>query len=86
MKSITRFTAEIVIIAADTIPLEIALPLPLICESKNVSYIWVPSKTALGRACGLSRPAVAVSFTANEASDLSPQITLLKNKVDSLAI
>ncbi|KAJ5131421.1 Ribosomal protein L7Ae/L30e/S12e/Gadd45 [Penicillium bovifimosum] len=86
MKSITRFTAEIVVIAADTTPLALASPLPLLCEGKDIAYVWVPSKIALGRSCGLSRPVVAVSLTANKESTLSPQITLLKSKVNQLAI
>ena len=28
---------------------------PLVCEDKNVPYVFVKSKTALGRACGVSR-------------------------------
>ncbi|KAJ5551968.1 ribonucleoprotein-associated protein [Penicillium sp. DV-2018c] len=86
MKSLSRFTAEIVVIAADTMPLELALHLPLVCESREVPYIWVPSKVALGRACGISRPILAASITTNEASDLSPQIALFRNKVDRLAV
>ncbi len=30
--------------AADTEPLEILLHLPLLCEDKNVPYVFVPSK------------------------------------------
>ena len=30
-------------------------PRPLVCEDKNVPYVFVKSKTALGRACGVSR-------------------------------
>uniref|UniRef100_A0A671K5D4 Ribosomal protein eL8/eL30/eS12/Gadd45 domain-containing protein n=1 Tax=Sinocyclocheilus anshuiensis TaxID=1608454 RepID=A0A671K5D4_9TELE len=42
--------------AADAEPLEIILHLPLLCEDKNVPYVFVRSKQALGRACGVSRP------------------------------
>jgi U4/U6 small nuclear ribonucleoprotein SNU13 len=38
--------------AADAEPLEIILHLPLLCEDKNVPYVFVRSKAALGRACG----------------------------------
>ena len=51
--------AEIVILTADTNPIEILLHLPLLCEDKNVPYIFVPSKAALGRACGVSRAVIA---------------------------
>ena len=47
--------------AADTEPLEILLHLPLLAEDKNVPYVFVPSKQALGRACGVSRPVISCS-------------------------
>lgn len=53
-KTLNRGISEIIILAADTAPLAILLHLPLLCEDKNVPYIYVPSKTALGRACGVS--------------------------------
>ncbi|KKY25128.1 putative snrnp and snornp protein [Phaeomoniella chlamydospora] len=85
-KSLNRGTAEIIILAADTSPLAILLHLPLLCEDKNVPYVYVPSKTALGRASGVSRAVIAASVTTNEASDLMPQIRELKNRVERLMI
>jgi len=46
----------------------------------------VPSKAALGRACGVSRSVIAASITTNEASDLMAQIRALKDKVERLMI
>ncbi len=40
-KSLNRGVADIVILAADTEPLEIVLHLPLLCEDKNVPYVYV---------------------------------------------
>lgn len=57
-KTLNRGTSEIIILAADTAPLAILLHLPLLCEDKNVPYVYVPSKTALGRACGVSRAVI----------------------------
>lgn len=54
-KTLNRGVSEIIVLAADTSPLAIVLHLPLLCEDKNVPYVYVPSKTALGRACGVSR-------------------------------
>ncbi|KAL1964996.1 hypothetical protein VTN77DRAFT_6196 [Rasamsonia byssochlamydoides] len=85
-KTLNRGTAEIVILAADTSPLAILLHLPLLCEDKNVPYVYVPSKTALGRATGVSRPVIAASITTNEASDLMGQIRALKDRVERLMI
>ncbi|PAV21039.1 13 kDa ribonucleo -associated [Pyrrhoderma noxium] len=50
-KTLNRGIAEFIILTADTEPIEILLHLPLLCEDKNVPYIYVPSKAALGRAC-----------------------------------
>ncbi|KAL3480065.1 50S ribosomal protein L30e-like protein [Aspergillus californicus] len=85
-KTLNRGTSEIVILAADTTPLPIILHLPLLCEDKNVPYVYVPSKLALGRATGVSRPVIAVSITTNEASDLTAQIRALKIQVERLMI
>jgi U4/U6 small nuclear ribonucleoprotein SNU13 len=73
-KTLNRGISEMIIMAADAEPLEILLHLPLLCEDKNVPYVFVPSKQALGRACGVSRPVIATSITSNEASTLKPQI------------
>ncbi|XMA13258.1 hypothetical protein WAI453_006049 [Rhynchosporium graminicola] len=85
-KTLNRGISEIIILAADTAPLAILLHLPLLCEDKNVPYVYVPSKTALGRACGVSRAVIAASITTNEASDLMNQIRSLKDKVERLMI
>ncbi|KAJ5175593.1 13 kDa ribonucleoprotein-associated protein [Penicillium canariense] len=85
-KTLNRGTSELVVLAADTTPLPIILHLPLLCEDKNVPYVYVPSKMALGRACGVSRPVIAVSITTNEASELANQIRTLKIQVERLMI
>ncbi|KAF2251108.1 L30e-like protein [Trematosphaeria pertusa] len=85
-KTLNRGIAEVIILAADTSPLAILLHLPLLCEDKNVPYVYVPSKMALGRACGVARPVIAASVTTNEASDLMQQIRSLKDKVERLQI
>lgn len=72
--------------AADTEPIEILLHLPLLCEDKNVPYVFVPSKSALGRACGVSRSVISASVTTNEASDLRPQIQSIKNAIEKLLV
>ncbi|KAI7853029.1 ribonucleoprotein-associated protein [Circinella umbellata] len=85
-KTLNRGISEFIVMAADTEPLEILLHLPLLCEDKNVPYVFVPSKTALGRACGVSRSVIATSVTSNEGSDLKPQIQSIKNQIEKLLI
>ncbi|KAJ1359078.1 hypothetical protein KIN20_017705 [Parelaphostrongylus tenuis] len=85
-KTLNRGISEVIIMAADAEPLEIILHLPLLCEDKNVPYVFVRSKAALGRACGVTRPVIAVSITQNEGSQLKSQIQKLKEDVEKLLI
>ncbi|EGW04346.1 Zinc transporter 5 [Cricetulus griseus] len=48
--------SEFIVMDAHTEPLAIILHLPLLCEVKNVLYVFVCSKQALGQAFGVSRP------------------------------
>jgi U4/U6 small nuclear ribonucleoprotein SNU13 len=46
-KTLNRGQAEFVVLAADAEPLEILLHIPLLCEDKNVPYVFVRSKQGL---------------------------------------
>ncbi|GBN76260.1 NHP2-like protein 1 [Araneus ventricosus] len=85
-KTLNRGLAEVIVMAADAKPLEILLHLPLLCEDKNVPYVFVKSKHALGRACGVSRPVIACSIIANEGSQLKPQIQNLQQDIEKLLV
>ena len=85
-KTLNRGISEFIVLAADAEPIEILLHLPLLCEDKNVPYVFVPSKQALGRACGVTRPVIATSVTTNDGSELKPQINALKIQIEKLLI
>jgi len=85
-KALNRGIAEFVVMAADAEPIEILLHLPLLCEDKNVPYVFVPSKHGLGRACGISRAVIALSVIVNDGSQLKPQIEKLKIAIEQLLI
>ncbi|KAF8891284.1 50S ribosomal protein L30e-like protein [Infundibulicybe gibba] len=85
-KTLNRGIAEFIVLTADTEPLEILLHLPLLCEEKNVPYVFVPSKAALGRACNVSRPVISASVTTGESKELSSQITTVKNAIEKLLV
>eukprot|EP00002_Diphylleia_rotans_P021547 TRINITY_DN418_c0_g1_i1.p1 TRINITY_DN418_c0_g1~~TRINITY_DN418_c0_g1_i1.p1 ORF type:complete len:129 (-),score=29.35 TRINITY_DN418_c0_g1_i1:513-899(-) len=85
-KALNRGIAEFIVMAADTEPLEILLHLPLLCEDKNVPYVFVPSRQALGRACGVTRPVIAAVILTNERSQLATQITAMKDSIEKLLI
>mmetsp|Transcript_2178 Transcript_2178/g.5038 ORF Transcript_2178/g.5038 Transcript_2178/m.5038 type:complete len:127 (+) Transcript_2178:57-437(+) len=85
-KTLNRGISEFVVMAADTEPLEILLHLPILCEDKNVPYVFVSSKEALGRACGVTRPVISCSVTSNEGSQLRGQIQTLREQIERLLV
>jgi U4/U6 small nuclear ribonucleoprotein SNU13 len=85
-KTLNRGQAEFVVLAADSEPLEILLHIPLLCEDKNVPYVFVRSKQALGRACGVSRPVISASVTQNEGSQIKPQINTIQQEIEKLLL
>ncbi len=85
-KTLNRGISELIIMAADTEPLEIILHLPMLCEDKNVPYVFVPSRVALGRACGVSRSVIAASILVSDNSQLNSQIQSIKDKVEKYLV
>ncbi len=85
-KTLNRGITDLIIMAADTEPLEVLLHLPLLCEDKNVPYVFVPSKIALGRACGVSRPVISCSILTNEGSQMNGQVQKLRQQIEQLLI
>lgn len=53
---------------------------------QNVPYIFLQSKAALGRACGVTRPVIAASITMNETAELNSQITTIKAMIERMLI
>jgi len=51
---------SLVVLAADISPLDVISHMPLLLEEKEVTYIWVPSRTDLGAATLSKRPTSAV--------------------------
>ncbi len=52
-KSVERGLAKLVYIAMDVDPPEIVAHLPLLCEEKNIPYVYIKSKEELGKAAGI---------------------------------
>ena len=83
-KTLNRSITSLIIIAADANPLEIVLHLPLLSEEKNIPYVFVPSKKALGKHCGTTRNVIAVSILKNERSKLNDNINAIVDKCERL--
>jgi len=74
-KAIERGTAKLVIIAEDVEPPEVVAHLPILCEERKISYIFVPTKEKLGTAIGIDVPAAAACITKEgEAANLLKEI------------
>ena len=85
-KALNRGVADLIVLAADTEPLEIILHLPLLCEDKNVPYVYVSKQSDLGRACGVSRNIIAVAVLNAHESPIASQVKEMKDKVEQLLL
>ncbi len=74
-KAIERGTAKLVYVAEDVQPPEVVAHLPLLCEERKTTYIFVPSKTRLGQSIGLEvGSAAACILEPGDASELLKEI------------
>ena len=81
-KAVERSTAKLIYISEDINPPEIVAHLPLLCEEKNIPYIYVKKQEELGAACGLKVGCgAAVILEAGKAKDLVDDVA---NKIQAL--
>lgn len=88
-KSLNHGVAMLVILAADTEPIEILSHLPVIAEDKDCPYIYVETRLELGRACGIPRNVIAASITSGggeDADNMRKQVAEIVAKVESQSI
>lgn len=83
-KTLNRGQTDLIILAADAEPIEIILHLPLLCEDKNVPYVFVSTQKILGRACGVSRPVIAASVLKEDEGQnkWGKQLQDIRNKIE----
>jgi large subunit ribosomal protein L7Ae len=60
-KAVERAVAKLVLIAEDVDPPQVVAHLPILCEERKISYLFVPSKLDLGRAAGIDVGCAAIS-------------------------
>lgn len=83
-KAVERKQALLVAIADDVQPAEVVAHLPILCDEKDIPYVFVPRKEELGKASGLAvATAAAAIVEAGEAktlvADLSGKLKDLKS-------
>jgi large subunit ribosomal protein L7Ae len=74
-KAIERGQAKLVIIAEDVDPPEVVAHLPILCDERKITFVFVPSKVKLGNSVGIDVQSAAVCIVeTGEASDLVAEI------------
>jgi large subunit ribosomal protein L7Ae len=81
-KAVERAVAKLVLIAEDVDPPQVVAHLPILCEERKISYLFVPSKLDLGRSAGIDVGCAAISVleggegskTLKEIVDATEQI------------
>lgn len=67
LKAIKKGEKGFVVFAGDTEPVEIICHLPLVCEEVDLPYCYVPSKAALGAACGSRKHTCCMFIKSGES-------------------
>lgn len=82
-KAIERGKALLILIALDVDPPEIVAHLPLLCEEKKIPYVFVPTKSSIGAACGLK--VTSASCAIVEAGPVKKKLESVATKAKELA-
>ena len=86
-KAIERGRAKLVIIAEDVDPPEVVAHLPVLCDERKTTYVFVPDKVRLGTSARIdTRTASACIIDAGDAEalvkEISAQVEKLKRRTD----
>ena len=74
-KAVERGVTSLVYIAEDVEPPEVVAHIPVLCNERQIPFIFVPSKLRLGEATGLDVGAASACIVeAGNASDLVKEI------------
>jgi large subunit ribosomal protein L7Ae len=74
-KAIERGTSKLVVIAEDVEPPEVVAHLPILCEERDASYVFVPSKQRFGGVRGIGGgSAAATIIDSGEAQAIIEQV------------
>ncbi|XP_077121791.1 H/ACA ribonucleoprotein complex subunit 2 [Ranitomeya variabilis] len=65
-KFLNKGEKGIVVLAGDTLPIEVYCHVPVMCEERSIPYAYVPSKSALGAAAGSKRPTCVILIKFND--------------------
>ena len=75
-KAVERGIAKLVVIAENAEPPEVVAHLPLLCEERKITYIYVPDKNQLGSSIGIDVPAASACIVEpGNSTELIKEIT-----------
>jgi len=83
-KAIERGVAKLVIIAEDVEPPEVVAHLPIICEERNVPFVFVPTRASMGPALGIDVGAASACIV--ESGDAQPLIDQVVSEISKLKV
>src|SRR5689334_1338701 len=80
-KAIERGNSKLVVIAEDVEPPQVVAHLPILCEERKISYMYVPSKLELGKSAGLDVGSAAISVVepGDGAQSLKDILKIVEN-------
>ena len=81
-KAVERGNAKLVLIGSDVDPPEIVMHLPMLCEEKNIPYLYM-DKGSIGDAVGISVPTAAACIieegkSKEAVAEIAAKLTELK--------
>ncbi|XP_075774000.1 H/ACA ribonucleoprotein complex subunit 2-like protein isoform X10 [Pelodiscus sinensis] len=65
-KFINKGEKGIIVLAGDTLPIEVYCHIPVMCEDRSLPYAYIPSKSDLGTAGGSKRPTCVIMIKPHE--------------------
>ncbi|XP_064820888.1 H/ACA ribonucleoprotein complex subunit 2-like protein [Oncorhynchus masou masou] len=65
-KFINKGETGIVVLAGDTLPIDVYCHLPVMCEDRSLPYAYIPSKVDLGSSAGSKRPTCVIMIKSHE--------------------
>jgi len=80
-KALRKKQKGLCVIAGDISPIDVISHLPILCEEKDVPYIYVPSKAELGVAGSTKRPTSCVMIVPKDDWQHKEDFEELKKKV-----
>ena len=84
VKAVRKGEEGLCIIAGNISPIDVISHLPVLCEEKSVTYVYVPSKEELGAASQTKRPTSVVLVKPSEDADVKEKYAECLKKCKSL--